>query len=62
MYRPINDTNGQDGIDTLTLVTKKAFWSAQRSTLAPHGLNKRQEFQFKKQNAFQLYIPHERTL
>ena len=39
----INDTNRQDDIDRL-LITKEAYWSAQLFTLAPHVLNKRQEF------------------
>lgn len=42
----INDTNRQDDTDKL-LVTKEARWSAQLFTLAPHGLNKRQEFHSK---------------
>lgn len=42
----INDTNRQDDIDRL-LITKEAYWSAQLFTLAPHGLNKRQEFHSK---------------
>lgn len=42
----INDTNRQDDIDRL-LITKEAYWSAQLFTLAPHDLNKRQEFHSK---------------
>ena len=42
----INDTNERDGIDKL-LITKEAYWSAQLFTLAPYGLNERQEFHSK---------------
>ena len=42
----LNDTKRQDDIDRL-LITEEAYWSAQLLTLAPHGLNKRQEFHSK---------------
>lgn len=42
----ISNTYRQGGIDKI-LVTKEAYWSAQRFTLVPHGLNKKQEFHSK---------------
>ena len=39
----IERIEARDNVDRI-LLTREAFWSAQLCTLAPHGLNKRQEF------------------
>ena len=36
------------------LITKEEYWSAQLFSLAPFGLNKRQEFHSEKKNKLQL--------
>ena len=44
-------TNNSSKIEKL-LITKEAYWSAQLFSLAPFGLNKRQEFYSKKRINF----------
>ena len=39
-------SNDSDRVDKL-LITKEVYWSAQLFSLAPYGLNKRQEFHSK---------------
>jgi len=41
------NANNTNNIEKL-LITKEAYWSAQLFSLAPFGLNKRQEFHSKK--------------
>ena len=42
----VQASSDSDHIDKL-LITKEAYWSAQLFSLAPYGLNKRQEFHSK---------------